>query len=234
MRKYINKNNISENQQPITETEISKAGKNIFNTFTKIITALGLKDNDPYDPCPGNFLIFYYFENIDGQNLNNLFQRYRSLSLYTEYINKDQVDLYFGVRSDGYIEYGISYEDNEIVYKIGEFRINETSLKWLLLLKTKSINSLKKYIIDLTGKNIKMLGQIKKDIYEYKPGNFGGRKYSIDRGIITFEYFGLDINNLQEIKNEFNKYVLSKSWGKKVLTKVTTDNMKVYFSVKLK
>ena len=46
--------------------EITVAGKGVFNSFLKAVTALGRKESKPnYKDCPEKFLMFYYYDNLN-------------------------------------------------------------------------------------------------------------------------------------------------------------------------
>ena len=50
----------STDLEPLTESEISVAGKGIFTSFLKSLTGLGHKESQPaWEKCPDNFLLYY-------------------------------------------------------------------------------------------------------------------------------------------------------------------------------
>lgn len=220
--------------------EITKSGRQVFKSFLKTITALGKKDNNPYDPCPDNFLIYYLFDNLDTSIVKKIFNRFRSLSRYLNFIDysRNETSLYFGVRIDGVIEYGIEYDQSHSI--IGEFKLNTRTINWILTLDSKSATSFKKHLVDLNTSNVKLLGAVKSELNEYDPGYHTKKSFEMKDGIITFGYYGLgnwnngevDKNTLNNIASEFNKFILTKRWNKKVLIKVSAIDFWVYLSVK--
>src|ERR1022692_3087528 len=110
LKKYIEF--IKENLQ---EAEVTvMAGKGIFASFLKSLTALGKKMTDPnWEKCPADFLLFYHYQDLDSKSVKEIFDRFKSLSRYSDMIDyqQNEVSLYFGVKCDGQFAYGVSYED---------------------------------------------------------------------------------------------------------------------------
>ncbi len=229
--------------EKLTESEISVAGKGIFTSFLKILTSLGQKENKPnQEVCPNNFLIYYYFPNMNAELVKQLFNRFKSLTAYIDLIDyqKNEVDLYFGVKCDGQFEYGIKYET---FTPIGQFRLTSGVIKWLCQSESKSAASLKKILVNLTYSDIVTFGQIKSDMMTYRPGYYSKRSNPIieDR-VMSFAYYGmgrwdngkLDEGEFMNIKNNFVTWLLSRRWGGKVLVNVTADSFWTYLNVKIK
>ena len=71
-----------------SQSEITIAGKGIFNSFLKCLTALGQKESNPnWNECDENFLIFYNFKNLDSNLVKQIFSRFRSLTNYLHLID---------------------------------------------------------------------------------------------------------------------------------------------------
>ena len=52
---------INESTEPEVQSDISLAGKSIFSSFLKSLTALGQKDkSNNIEKCPSQFLLFYF------------------------------------------------------------------------------------------------------------------------------------------------------------------------------
>lgn len=234
---------MSTDLEPLTESEITVAGKGIFTSFLKALTSLGQKEVQPaWEKCPDNFLIYYYFPNLESEVVKQIFGRFKSLSRYIDFIDyqKNQLDLYFGIKCDGQFEYGFLYEK---LNPIGQFKLSQSVIKWICQLESKSAFSLKKEIVNLTYSDIVTLGQIKYDMLQFSPG-YHEKKLSpvIKDRVISFGYFGvgrwdngkLDDGELQNIKSNFTTYLLSKKWGSKVLISVKPMSFWVYLNIKLK
>jgi len=219
------------------------AGKGIFTSFLKALTALGQKETNPnWEKCPDNFLLFYYYPNLDATIVKQIFTRFKSLSMYLDTIDygKNEVNLYFGLKSDGVFEYGIGYDN---LTPIGQFKINQSIIKWMLSLESKSAHSLKKELVNLTLVDILTLSKIKSDMKEFNPGYHEKKGQVIikDR-IISFAWYGvgkwdngkLDEGELMNIKNNFTNFVLSKKWGEKILISIKPSSFWLNIHIKLK
>lgn len=235
----------STDTEPLTESEVvSNSGKGVFTSFLKTLTALGQKENKPsWETTPDNFLIYYNFSNLMAADVKIIFSRFKSLGRYIELIKYDQNEcgLYFGVRVDGIFEYGFSYSDG--LKTIGQFKISKSSIKWLLSLESKSAQSIKKELVNLSFYDILVLGQIKSDMQNYNPGYFENKiNPQVTDRVISFGYQGvgkwdngkLDEGELMNIKNNFTNFLLQKKWGSKVLISVKGNSYWLYFHIKLK
>lgn len=224
--------------------EISVAGKGIFNSFLKALTALGRKEtNSNPDKCPDDFLIFYHYDNLLAEEVKIIFNRFKSLSRYTDMIDygKNEVELYFGIKCNGQFQYGISYDGN--LSLIGEFKLSQSTIKWILSLESKSAFSLKKDLVNLSYNDILTLGKIKMDMINFNPGYHEKKSFpTIKDRIISFGWYGvgkwdngkLDGGELMNVKNNFNTWVMSKKWGTKILVSVNPQSFWLWIHVKLK
>lgn len=233
----------STDLEPLTESEVSVAGKGIFTSFLKVITALGQREIQPcYDKCPEHFLLYYLVPNQLTETVKSLFGRFKSLGRYIDIMDyqKNELGLYFGIKCDGQIEYGFQYDTP---YAIGQFKLSQSVLKWICQLDLKSAFSLKKELVNLTYSDITTLGKIKTDMLTFQPG-YNEKKLApmIKDRVISFGYYGvgrwdngkLDEGEFQNIKNNFSSWVLSKKWGSKVLINVKPNSFWVYLNIKLK
>lgn len=225
------------------QAEISVAGKGIFTSFLKSLTALGQKESNPnWDLCPDDFLLYYYFPNLESDVVKQIFSRFKSLTRYLHLVDYQQnnLNLYFGVNTSGQFEYGIQYEQR---FPIGQFKLSQSIIKWLLSLESKSAQSLKKEIVNLNYTDLLILGQIKKNMMTFTPGYFEKRLYPMLRDrVITFGFYGvgrwdngkLDEGEYQNLKANFTNWLMPKKWGSKVLISVKPESFWLYFHIKLK
>lgn len=230
-------------ESPMVQQEISVAGKGVFSSFLKTLTALGRKESSPdYENCPENFLIFYNYKDLNANDVKSIFGRFKSLLRYSDMIDygKNEINLYFGIKCDGQFEYGISYD---VLSPIGQFKLSKSSIKWLVQQQSKSAQSLKKELVNLTPSDILLLGKIKTDMKEYNPGYHEKRSYpTINDRVISFGYYGigkwdngkLDEGEYMNIKNNFTTWVISKRWGSKVLISVNPQSFWLHIHLKLK
>ncbi len=99
----------STDLEDLMESESSVAGKGVFSSFMKTLTALGQKDMKPnWEKCPSDFLIFYYYPGIESDVVKQIFERFKSLVKFSGMIDygKNDVSLYYGIKCDGTFEYG--------------------------------------------------------------------------------------------------------------------------------
>jgi hypothetical protein len=228
---------------PLVESEITMAGKSIFHCFLKTLTALGQKEKDAdFENCPEDFLLFFYYKELSAPIVKDIFLRFKSLSTYLDLIDygKNETNLYFGVKCNGELEYGVCYENR---IPIGSFKLTTSVIKWLNNLEAKSAFSLKKELVNLSNSDIITLGKIKTDMFVYNPGYYENKMKPIlkDR-IISFGYSAvgkwdngrLDEGEFLNLKNNFTTWVVSKKWSDKVLINLKPGSYWLYFHIKLK
>ena len=234
---------ISTDLEPLTESEITVAGKGIFISFLKSLTSLGQKEVQPsWEKCPDGFLLFYHYPNLQSEDVKQVFSRFKSLTRYLDIIDyqKNETDLYFGIKCDGNFEYGVHYD---VLKPIGQFRLSQSVIKWICQIESKSASSLKKELVNLTLSDVITLGKIKTDMLTFNPG-YHEKKLSpmLKDRVISFGYFGvgrwdngkIDEGELMNVKNNFTTWLLTKRWGSKVLISVKPNSFWLYLHLKLK
>lgn len=231
---------ILENLQ---DSEVVKAGRGVFQSFLKTWTALGLKDQNPnWNITPADMLFWWQSPDLEYLEVSQIFSRFRSLSMYFQNHQTEitGVKLYFGVSCDARLEYGFILQ-NRVV--IGDFKLNKSTLNWINKLGLKSSNSLKNYLNQFSYFDIKSLGLIKNDIEQFIPGYFESKSTpTIQKKIISFGWYGvgkwdngkLDEGELQNIKNNFVTWLMTKKWSDKVLISIKANSFWVYIHIKLK
>ena len=237
---------ISTDLEPLTESEISEinlAGKGIFISFLKSLTSLGQKEVQPcWEKCTDEFLLFYHYPNLQSEDVKQIFSRFKSLSRYLDMVDyqKNETNLYFGIKCDGNFEYGLYYDEPN---PIGQFKLNESVIKWICQIESKSAYSLKKELVNLSLADIITLGKIKLDMKLFNPGYHESKDVvKIQDRIISFGYKGLgkwdngkfDEGEFMNIKNNFTTWLLNKNWGSKVLISIKPTSYYVYIHLKLK
>jgi hypothetical protein len=234
---------VSTDLEPLTESEITVAGKGIFISFLKSLTSLGQKEVQPsWEKCPDGFLLFYHYPNLQSEDVKQVFSRFKSLTRYLDMVDyqKNETDLYFGVKCDGNFEYGFHYD---VLKPIGQFRLSQSVIKWICQIESKSASSLKKELVNLTLSDVITLGKIKTDMLTFSPG-YHEKKLSpmLKDRVISFGYFGvgrwdngkIDEGELMNVKNNFTTWLLTKKWGSKILISVKPNSFWLYLHLKLK
>jgi len=224
------------------ESDLTMAGKGVFTSFLKSLTALGQKDVQKSIETPKDYLIYYKFEKLNSEDVKQIFDRFKSFQRFIDYIkyDKNELNLYFGIKCDGNFEYGILYDEN---IPFGGFKLSNNVIKWLLGLETKSGSNLKKDLVNMTYNNIITLGKIKNDMNDYNPSFFEKKSLPvINDKIISFGFMGLgkwdngklDEAEYQNIKTNFNNWIFSKKWSEYVLINIKPSSYWVWINIKLK
>ena len=226
----------------LESSEITSAGKGVFTSFLKSLTALGQKEAIvDREICPENYL-FYYSYNLLADDVKVIFSRFKSLLKYIDLIDysKNNVTLYFGINCKGDLEYGLLYETYT---PIGRFKMSNSAIKYITSSDLKSATSLKKDIVNLNYNDILLFGKIKNEFKEFNPGHYEKvlRPFINDR-VITFGYYGIgkwengkmDSGELITLRGNFNNWVLNKKWGEKILVALTPNSFWLYIKIKLK
>jgi hypothetical protein len=233
----------STDVEDLNESDITMSGKNIFKSFLKTITALGKKDQKPNrEICPDDFLFYYNYDNIISEDLKQILKRFKSLHIYSDLIPYDsnESSLYYGVKTDGQLEYGLKTDK---IIPIGLFKIGASSIKWLLGLDLKSLQFLKNDIVNWNSSELSTLSKIKLDLITYNPGFFDKKShFIITDKVITIGYYGIgkwdngkiDIGEFQNLKQNFNNWIINKKWHDKIKYNITSNSFWVYFNIKIK
>lgn len=220
-----------------------QGGKNIFQSFLKVITALGLKEHQPdWNKTPQDFLIYFLYENVDVEKFKFVASRFKSIEMFVSSMDYTQntCHLYFGIKTNGMFEYGVK---SDTVIPFGAFRLNKSTYNWLMLLNLVSAAPLKRQLIDLDINKISLFSKIKETMNSFTPGY--SEKKSIPQihgDVITFGYYGvgkwdngkLDSGEFENIKNNFKTWLSKFKWSEKILVSVTNNSFWVYFNFKLK
>jgi len=234
----------STDLETLTESEITPGGKGAFTSFLKVMTALGQKDIIvDFQNCPDDMLLYYQSTPIETGIVKSVMARYKSLSRFVEDVDyrENEIHLYFGIRCTGELEYGSMADGQRSQF--GNFKLSTSSMKWISSLESKSAFSLKKELVNLTTKDIQILGDVKSDMQSYNPGykEDNMNPTLVDR-IISFGLKGvgkwdngvIDEGELQNIKSNFVNWVMGKKWGDKVLISLKASSYWLYIHIKLK
>lgn len=222
---------------------VALAGKGIFHSFLKALTALGQKEKPlSQEKCPDEFLLYHLYEGLDADAVRQVFARFKSLSMYSDSIDygKNELGLYFGIKCDASVEYGLHYEER---MPLGRFALSQSVVRWLTSLDSKSLFSIKKELVNMSYSDIALLGKIKADMAAYSPGYCEGKMApSLKDRVISFGYYGagkwdngkLDEGELVNIKSNFVAWLMPKRWSEKVLISVKAGSFWIYVHIKLK
>ena len=236
------------------DAELS-AGKNVFTSFLKVITSLGLKDTKPtWDNIPDDFLLFFEYK-ADNATIIEKLQRFPSLSMFVSKVPKNNPRLYFGIKNSMIFSFGFRQDDdtsptssishqpthtNQVI-PIGTFKINRASIKYLQLLESSAAAHLKRELAYLNPDNLKIICDISKHMKLFHPGNTEKRSFRITDGTLEFGYHGLGkwndgkVENIEEIKKSFRDHLLKLKGNETFQMKIVMgENLWMYCIVKLK
>jgi hypothetical protein len=205
-------------------------GKNILNTFFKCITALGLKNNTASSEYKGDFLILYWFPDLEVSKVRDVFNRFKSLSLIEIDWSNPTISLFFGLNVNGIFQYGYAYDE---LVNIGEFKLTTSTLNLLKTSDAKSSMDLRNILSTLTMKDIELAlkcHQALKDFqltYQQKTGIL------LKDRILTQAFLGVG-DELENIKNNFKNHLQKFKWSNNVLVSVKSQDLWLYLQIKIK
>ncbi len=228
----------------LLESEGTLAGKNLFNCFLKILTALGYKNIQPnWENTGAEFLILYTTDELSYLDIRMVTSRFKYLDEIIEKLSfSTQIaKLYFGLRTDLCIEYGIIFEESP--NKIGEFKFNKPTLNCFLHSNYLALNNFRSLVNNLDFEKIKLLCKIKVAMEKFNPGYFESKsKPIITDNIFTFGYFGvgrwdngiMEEYEVESVKNNLKNYLIQFKWSCDIKISVTAREFWVYINFKLK
>jgi hypothetical protein len=229
--------NLSESNEVI-------AGKNLFKSYLKVFTALGLKDTKPsWENTPESFLIYFKTNLIDVNDVKSVMTRYQHFNTFINEINytHNECQLYFGIKCDSTFEYGIGTEDQ--IIPIGKFNLSKGILNWIITLDSPSAINLKRELLHLDISKIALLCKIKNEMRNFIPGSSESKMNpQIDGDIITFGYYGIgkwdngkmDSGEFENVKSNFKTFLSKYKWSERIQVSVTSNQFWLYLNIKLK
>ena len=228
----------------LEESESVLAGKNLFTCFLKIFTALGYKNIQPnWKSSPNDFLIYYSTEDEEYLEIRTVTARFKYLDQLLENLQSStqKAQLYFGLRTDLVMEYGITFQDS--LHKIGEFRFIKGTYNNLLISDYLALINFKSFISDLGFEKVKLMCKIKREMINFNPGYFEEKlKPEIKDGIITFGFYGIgrwdngvmDDTEIESVKNNLKTFLIHFKWSQDIKLSVVAKNFWIYINIKIK
>lgn len=223
-------------------------GKGSFNSFIKVISAMGVKElNRDNKKSSKDYVVLYDCKDLVRDDLIRVLNRYQSLGLAKKTIieKEGNYGLYYSVKFNQklYIEYGILVGDEKS--KIGEFNLNSSNLKNLLSSKSKILSQFINDFKSIDINKLILLSKIKIEMDKYEPGYYQKKNSSYidtEKYIVNLDVCGLGEwsgpnckeGEVEKYKLDFNGWVLSKNWGDLVLTSVSANNFWFKFKIKMK
>lgn len=199
-------------KEKVDKNELN-AGKNVFNSFLKVISSLGMKDTKPnWDNLPDDFLLFFEYK-CDYASVHEKIERFPSLNMFADKLPKENCSLYYGIKIDRTFNFG--FKSGEKIIKIGSFKINKGTINYLNLIESPSAAHLKRELAYLNTEKIYLLSDVAKYMKLYHPGETEERSFKVIDGVLEFGYKGLgvwtngymDDEGKQNLKNGFTEYL---------------------------
>ncbi len=229
----------SVDESPEEALEESFGSKGVFTSFLKSLTALGFKDNVVSRDTKSNFLFMFRFVGANGVDVKQVFKRFKSLQEVT--IDEEKrLSLYYGVRTDGMLEYGIYIDDME---PVGEFKLKRREFNNYKVSKLKSLSGFKKSMVELDYEDLVTMLKLKQVMSEFDPGQVQSKMQpEINNRIMTFGYYGygtwsagnISPQDLEDVKNNVKEHLSKYKWTKNCLMAVDARNFWIYINIKLK
>lgn len=224
----------------------TKLGKQSFNTFLKVLSALNIGDVKPdYINCPDNFIQIYDYLNIDINILKSVLKRFKSFQTFINEITDEHKGVYFGLKFNNklYVEYGLIKNESRDI--IGEFKVGSKELEHIKSIKNKNITSFIGELNKLNLDKLDILNKIRIEIDGFNPGHFqskGKPIVKIGDNYISFKIKGLgewngpDLKDgeLDKYKKEIKVWISSKKWKDSVLVSVNASSYNFTFTIKIK
>lgn len=246
-REILNQH-ITENTDSNSDN-LTLGGKYGFTSFLKAIKALNIPDiQADNDKCPSNFALIYNIGKLNKEKLIRVLSRFKSLEYATKIAEKEDtlknIGVYFGLKYDTnfYLEYGILL-DNSKRLVCGEFKVTKSKFDKLLNTNKSVLKNFQTILKDVTIPQLKTLMVVKNDLKEFSPGYYHKKTSSkINGDVLTTAYYGVGTwengimsqEEFDNIKEEFNQWILSKKWKDKVKFSVKSHKFWVYFKIKAK
>ena len=198
-----------------------QAGKNVFQTFLKIITSLGLKDIKPsWSNLPDNYLLFFEYKCEYASAMEKI-ERFASLSMFKDKLPKEKCYLYYGIsimknKKKLNLSLNFGFKEDSKIIKIGSFNINNGVFKKLSQLESPSSAHFRKELSHLTYNKLKILGEVADHMKSYNPGDTEDKSFKIEDGVLEFGYKGLgkwtdgkmDENEKDRLRKGFTEHLL--------------------------
>jgi hypothetical protein len=219
-------------------------GKNIFKCFLKVMSAIGQKNCEiDWQKVSEDYLGIFITDSVDVEQTKNVMSRY----FYFDKFIKSQthqsttVNLYYGVKSDLNLEYGVIIDGGMI--SLGQFLLTQSAYNFVMTIDLKSAQNLKKFLVSLDLNRLNILSKIKSAMKDFFPGQSNSKlKPTIQNEIISYGFQGLgkwdngqiDTGELENIKTNLRTYLMQYKWSDKIQFNVIPSDHWIFINIKLK
>jgi len=219
---------------------LESSGKGVFTTFLKSITALTKtlikKEKEEY-------LLYYQTNILDYDLVNDVFNRFKSLSFYITDIDikSKNITIFYGLNDDLDVKYGILVGDKE--YLFGYFKLTKSSFNSLKVNNSKSSTLFIKELDNLSVDDLNIFKIVKKNINNIPIFEFKNKTIpTITNGLLKWGYYGLGTwkngdlveEDLLSYKNNIKNWILNSKLDNKILFRIYTSNFWFMVEIKIK
>lgn len=228
----------------VLESNSPLAGKNLFTCFLKVLTALGQKNiTTDWNLTPDDFLFYFISEELDYLDVRMVTSRFKYLDMMFNNVTttKQTACLYYGIKTDMTIEYGVSFKGIE--QKIGHFNLSENNLNSFMDSSFLALSQFKLFFSKINFHKLKLLAKVKQEFLNFQPGYFEQKTNPVIKDdVITFGYFGIgtwdngfmDNSEYESVKTNLRNFLLKFSWVEQIKMSVVTKDLWVYVNIKAK
>lgn len=221
------------------QAQAQSGGRNVFKSFLKCITSLGLSRVNKV-ARPGQLIYFETHECADDMVAQSL-NRFRSLSaIHTARPSGSMVRMYFGIDGDLRLSYGISGPNGQS--ELGAFALGKGAFKWLQELASPSAAQLRSDLFPVHWDDMLLLRKVFKFMTEYPIGEKGKAQPLFEASTLCFSYYGvskwdngvIDAGEYANIKTNLKTRLTTMPWHDRILVRVSADsfNLSICFKVK--
>jgi len=231
------KGDVSESAQG--EAQAQAGGKNVFKSFLKCITSLGLSKVNKV-PKSG-YIIHYETHECADDLVRQSMDRFRSLStIHGTQPSGRSVKLYLGIDSQLALSYGISGPDGQAA--IGSFNLTKATFSWIQTLGSPSASSLRAELFDLHWDDMLLFKKVYKFMSEYPIGKKDSMAVSLDAGTLCFSYYGvsrwddgvIDSGEYENLKTNLKTRLATVPWYDRILVRLSAQNFSLSICFRVK
>ncbi len=224
----------NESAEPQTPT----GGKNVFKSFLKCITSLGLSNLNKLAK-PG-FLIYFETHECAEDLVMQSVARFRSLSSMYAAAKVGNVKLFYAIDSNLIFSYGISHSAGQ--FTLGAYTLNKSAFVWLQALSSPSSAQIRAELYKTGWESIVLFKKLMRFMQEYPLGEKGKSTSVLDAGTLCFSYHGvskwdngvMDQGEYSNIKSNLKTRLSSTPWHDRVLVRVSADNFSLHICFRVK
>lgn len=224
-------------RESVEAPEAQSGGKNVFRSFLKCITSLGLSNMEKL-PAQG-YLLYYQTHEVQDDLAMQSIARFRSLStLYPATAGGSAIRMYYGLDSGLAVRYGL-VESGQL-RELGSFRLTRGQYDWLQGISSPSIAQIKSQLFVVHHDDLLIFKKVHSFMSDYPLGK--GFLTTMDNATMTLVYEGVgkwdngvvDAGEFSNLKSNLKTALGSQSWHDRILISVRADDFRLSISFRVK